>query len=52
MAVASLNFLGKADFFLPSLHGEVMPMYLTIEQLFLIAGFILALLTYIDHKRK
>ena len=27
-------------------------MYLTIEQLFLIAGFTLALLTYIDHKNK
>ena len=45
--------LGNADFFLPSRqNGEVMPMYLTIEQLFLIAGFILALLTYIDHKKK
>ena len=29
-----------------------MPMYLTIEQLFLIAGFVLALLTYIDYKKK
>ncbi len=48
-----LNFFeGKQISFFAFPRGEVMPMYLTIEQLFLIAGFILALLTYIDHKKK
>ncbi len=51
VAVAS-RCSGMQMFFLPSRYGEVMPMYLTIEQLFLIAGFVLALLTYIDHKKK
>ena len=47
------NVFGNADvsfFAFPTRGGDAM--YLTIEQLFLIAGFILALLTYIDHKKK
>ena len=43
---------GNADFLFAFPRGEVVPVYLTIEQLFLIAGFILALLTYIDDHNK
>ena len=54
MAVASLiQLCGKADisFCLPERGG--MPMYLTLEELILLAGFILALVDYIDrHKNK
>ncbi len=46
------QFLRESRFLFAFPCGEVMPMYLTIEQLFLIAGFVLALLTYIDHKKK
>ena len=55
MAVASpeiLKISRESRFLFAFPCGEVMPMYLTIEQLFLIAGFTLALLTYIDHKNK
>ena len=49
--VALLPFIGNADFFCLPSHkkGEVMPMFVTWELLFLFAGFILALLTYIDN---
>ena len=33
-------------------RGEVMPMFVTWELLFLLAGFIIALLTYIDNHNK
>ena len=50
MAVASLHW--ERRFFLPSRRGEVMAMFVTWELLFLFAGFIIALLTYIDNHNK
>ena len=49
MAVASLTGT-QILFAFP--RGEVMPMFVTWELLFLLAGFIIALLTYIDNHNK
>ena len=50
MAVASLLPGTHISFAFPKRGGDAV--YVTLEQLFLIAGFILALLSYIDHKKK
>ena len=50
MAVASLN--RECRFFFAFPRWEVMPMFVTWEMLFLLAGFIMALLTYIDNHNK
>jgi len=50
VAVASLY--RECRFFLPSLRGEVMLMFVTWELLFLFAGFLIALLTYVDNHNK
>jgi len=57
VAVASLLHYGKSKFFLPSRERGGTIMYLVIEQLtledlFYIASFILALLTYISINKK
>jgi hypothetical protein len=51
--VAAASHHGSADvsFCLP--RREVMPVYLTLEELILLAGFVLAILTYIEtHNKK
>ena len=50
VAVASLT--GTQILFAFPRRGEVMPMFVTWELLFLLAGFIIALLTYIDNHNK
>ena len=50
MAAASHHGSADISFCLP--RREVMPMYVTLEQLILLAGFIIALLTYIDNHNK
>ena len=46
VAVASL--CGKMKFLFAFPGGEVRQMYLTLEELILLAGFIIALLTYVE----